>query len=78
MRKSEVRIACSFDSNIHMLVREPDFCQYVFVIYSPSLCKVERFKPRVKVQARGQAAAEEEEGEDVELEEDDDDDDEYE
>lgn len=74
MRKSEVRIACSFDSSIHMLVREPDFCQYVFVIYSPSLCKVERFKPRVKAQARGQEATEEE---DIELE-DDDDEDEYE
>jgi hypothetical protein len=28
-----------------MLVREPDFCQYVFVIYSPALCTVDKFKP---------------------------------
>ena len=30
---------------VHMLVREPNFCQYVYVIYSPALCQVDGFKP---------------------------------
>ncbi|GAX75433.1 hypothetical protein CEUSTIGMA_g2877.t1 [Chlamydomonas eustigma] len=45
IRKTEARVACSPDEQMHMLVREPDFCQYVFVIYSPALCQVEKFKP---------------------------------
>jgi hypothetical protein len=28
-----------------MLAREPDFCMYIFVIYSPALCQVDGFKP---------------------------------
>ena len=31
-----------------MLVREPDFCSYVYVIYSPTLCEVPRFKPKFR------------------------------
>ena len=40
VRKSEARMACSPDGRLHMLVREPEFCHYVFVIYSPALCQV--------------------------------------
>eukprot|EP00955_Chlamydomonas_euryale_P020446 216776-Chlamydomonas_euryale.AAC.1 len=35
-RSVEARIACSPDGRLNMLVREPDFCTYVFVIYSPA------------------------------------------
>jgi hypothetical protein len=45
-RQVEARFACSPDNKLHMLAREPDFCHYVFVIYSPALCKLERYKPR--------------------------------
>jgi hypothetical protein len=45
-REVEARFACSPDGKLHMLVREPDFCKYVFVIYSPALCELERYKPR--------------------------------
>lgn len=48
VRKTEVRIACSPDGKLHMLVREPDFCHYIFVIYTPALCKAERFKPIIR------------------------------
>jgi hypothetical protein len=40
-----VRIACSPDGDLHLLVREPDFCQYVLVVYSPALCSVPEFSP---------------------------------
>ncbi len=30
---------------VHMLVREPEFCHYIFVVYSPALCQVEKYKP---------------------------------
>lgn len=48
LRKAEARIACSPDQRIHMLVREPDFCSYVYVVYSPSLCEVPHFKPKFR------------------------------
>lgn len=28
-----------------MLVREPDFCSYIFVLYSPALCELEAYQP---------------------------------
>jgi hypothetical protein len=49
-RRTEVRIACSPDARLHFLVREPDFCQYIFVIYSPSLCSLPEYKPAPKPQ----------------------------
>ncbi|KAL6764757.1 hypothetical protein V8C86DRAFT_1367634 [Haematococcus lacustris] len=48
IRRSEVRIACSPDDKIHLLVREPDFCTYIWVIYSPSLCSIPSFQPTSK------------------------------
>ena len=47
-RKVEARVACSPDARIHMLVREPDFCSYVYVVFSPALCEVSRFKPKFR------------------------------
>ena len=47
-RRTEVRIACSPDSRVHMLIREPDYCSYVFVLYVPQLCVVEGFQPEAK------------------------------
>lgn len=44
-RSTEVRIACSPDSNLHVLVREPDLCTYVYVVYSPTLCTLQRYQP---------------------------------
>ncbi|GFR45017.1 hypothetical protein Agub_g6328, partial [Astrephomene gubernaculifera] len=42
VRRVEARIACSPDpGRRYMLVREPDFCSYVFVIYVPELCELE-------------------------------------
>jgi hypothetical protein len=46
VRRVEARIACSPDSSTYMLVREPDFCSYVFVVFTPSLCGLEYYKPR--------------------------------
>jgi hypothetical protein len=48
IRHTEVRIACSPTGSPFMLVREPDFCQYVFVVYLPSLCELDRYKPWLK------------------------------
>ena len=44
-RHTEVRIACSPDQRVHLLVREPDFCSYIFVVYSPALCGLPAYKP---------------------------------
>jgi hypothetical protein len=41
----QVRLACSPDRSFHFLVREPQFCSYIFVIYSPALCTVPEFHP---------------------------------
>lgn len=46
VRRTEVRIACSPDKKLRLLVREPDFCRYIFVIYSPGLCQVEQYSPK--------------------------------
>lgn len=48
-RHVQARFACSPDGKMHMLVREPDFCSYVFVVYSPALCSLERYKPTSSV-----------------------------
>ena len=45
IRKTEARIVCSPDSKVHMLVREPQFCHYIFVIYTPAMCSLDKFKP---------------------------------
>jgi hypothetical protein len=44
-RSVQARFACSPDGQLHLLVREPDFCTYIFVVYSPALCALERYKP---------------------------------
>jgi len=44
-RQVELRAACSPDSSLHLLVREPNFCQYIMVLYHPQLCGVDRLKP---------------------------------
>jgi hypothetical protein len=48
VRSVEARLACSPDGKLSMLVREPDFCTYVFVVYSPALCTVQQFAPRAR------------------------------
>lgn len=45
IRNTEVRIACSPDERMHLLVREPDFCSYIFVLYVPALCELPEFYP---------------------------------
>ncbi len=55
VRRVEARLACSPDANTYMLIREPDFCTYVYVIYVPQLCKLEYYKPRPKEGAAGAA-----------------------
>lgn len=45
IRNTEVRFACSPDSRIHFLVREPDFCSYIYVVYLPALCEVPGMQP---------------------------------
>eukprot|EP00983_Pelagomonas_calceolata_P047916 1140847-Pelagomonas_calceolata.AAC.2 len=45
VRSTEVRIACSPDRRLHILVREPDFCSYIFVLYSPAMCELGMFQP---------------------------------
>ncbi|KXZ53821.1 hypothetical protein GPECTOR_6g739 [Gonium pectorale] len=58
VRRVEARVACSPDSNTYMLVREPDFCTYTFVIFVPELCALDYYKPRPKGQTgKVQAAA---------------------
>jgi hypothetical protein len=44
-RQVELRLACSPSKNWHMLVREPEFCRYIMVLYHPSMCTVQRYKP---------------------------------
>ena len=46
VRRTEVRIACSPDRRLRLLIREPDFCHYVYVLYSPALCLLDEFKPK--------------------------------
>lgn len=57
VRRSEVRLACSPDERLHMVVREPDFCSYVFVIYVPELCTFKRFMPQPLSQEPGAGQA---------------------
>ena len=38
---SQVRLACSPDKEAYMIILEPDTCQYVCVLYHPSVCQVE-------------------------------------
>jgi len=45
-RRTEARIVCSPDGRLRFLVREPDFCSYVYVIYSPALCAVAHYQPQ--------------------------------
>jgi hypothetical protein len=44
-RRVELRAACSPDGDVHLLVREPKFCSYVMVLYSPALCRLPAFLP---------------------------------
>lgn len=44
-RQVELRAACSPDTALHLLVREPEFCRYIMVLYHPHLCKVRELKP---------------------------------
>jgi hypothetical protein len=46
MRQTEVRLACSPDGEMHMLVREPAFCSYVVVLYVPTLCNMPELLPQ--------------------------------
>lgn len=46
VRRSEVRLACSLDSKLRILIREPDFCHYVFIIYVPQLCDMPFYAAR--------------------------------
>ncbi|MEW5307448.1 MAG: hypothetical protein WDW36_009843 [Sanguina aurantia] len=46
VRRSEVRLACSPDSKLRILIREPDFCHYVFIIYVPQLCDMPFYAAR--------------------------------
>jgi hypothetical protein len=55
-RQVELRFACSPHNSWRMLVREPQFCSYVVVVYHPGLCKVPRYTP-VPVKQQPQAAA---------------------
>jgi hypothetical protein len=48
VRRTEVRIACSPDDRLHLLIREPDFCSYIWVIYSPALCTLPEYQPAKK------------------------------
>eukprot|EP00198_Chlamydomonas_reinhardtii_P011586 XP_001700923.1 predicted protein [Chlamydomonas reinhardtii] len=56
VRRVEARIACSPDSALYMLIREPDFCTYTFVIYVPQLCELPYYRPRPKPGAGGAGA----------------------
>ena len=39
-RTAEVRIACSPDSQQHLVMREPEQCQYIIVMYDPGVCEL--------------------------------------
>jgi hypothetical protein len=57
-RQVELRFACSPHKNSwRMLVREPQFCSYVVVVYHPGLCKVPRYAPVPKQKPQASAAA---------------------
>lgn len=51
-RTAEVRYACSPDADPHLLVREPDFCEYVVVVYSPGLCQLKAYQPLPRARSR--------------------------
>eukprot|EP00879_Flechtneria_rotunda_P021485 GHRR01022642.1.p1 GENE.GHRR01022642.1~~GHRR01022642.1.p1 ORF type:complete len:613 (+),score=206.25 GHRR01022642.1:336-2174(+) len=56
-RQVELRVACSPDKKWHMLVREPEFCKYIMVLYHPLLCSVPAYKPVPRTAASGSQAA---------------------
>jgi hypothetical protein len=56
-RQVELRFACSPHNSWRMLVREPQFCSYVVVVYHPGLCKVPRYAPVPVQQQKPQAAS---------------------
>lgn len=66
-RSAEVRFACSPTAGdkdqMHMVVREPDYCTYVITVYLPSLCSNAAFKPQERPTAAGTAAAQKKEQE---------------
>ena len=45
-RTTQVRLVCSPDQNAHMLVREPEFCSYIVVLYLPVLCNEKLMAPK--------------------------------
>jgi len=51
-RRTEVRFACSPDGHTYMLVREPDYCTYVVVVYAQALCALPELSPRPAAQQR--------------------------
>lgn len=55
-RSVELRVACSPHKTMQLLIREPDFCRYVMVLYHPALCQLPRYNPVHKA-TLGQAAA---------------------
>lgn len=54
-RTVELRVACSPHKTMQLLIREPQFCQYVMVLYHPELCHLPRYKPVSKVAAKKSA-----------------------
>ena len=43
----QVRLACSPDKDIYMIIQEPETCRYVCLLYHPAVCLVEGMGWRV-------------------------------
>ncbi len=42
----QVFMACSPDSEVYMIVREPETCKYSVTLYHPSLCEQDKYALR--------------------------------
>ena len=45
----QVRLACSPDKDMYMVIQEPETCAYVCVLYHPAVCLVKGMEWRVSV-----------------------------
>ena len=54
-RSALVRVACSPDSNAHLLVHEQEQCQYHLVVFSPLACHVEALQTQAAAGAPASA-----------------------
>lgn len=56
-RSVELRVTCSPHKSMQLLIREPEFCRYIMVLYHPALCSLPRYRPVPKASLGHSAAA---------------------